>query len=287
MGAMMAGGGEGVASGATTPPSGAAAPCVFWGEAHTCQSTDPTVTLEVINQHETSQCEFHESWTWGDGGPGGEATLRGSIEGSTQLLETHTYARPGTYRISVTGNVVAEEPGLDFTCEAPPVEYAFTLLPGSPGSGVLGAKEAKEASAPPVVSGFAQSHASWRAGAALARLAASGGHPGSPVGTIFSFDLNQKAAVKLSFARETQGRRVGGRCAPASRSNRARPHCRLSRAVGSLSFTAHPGRNRAYFDGRISLSQALVPAGYGLTLTATNGAGQHSAPRSLHFTILR
>ncbi len=283
---MLAGGGEGVAGGATGSPSGVAAPCVFWGEAHTCQSTDPTVTLEVINQHETSQCEFHESWTWGDGGPGGEATLRGSIEGSTQLLEAHTYAQPGTYRISVTGNVVSEEPGLDFTCEAPPVEYAFTLLAGSQGSGVLGVKEAKEASAPPVISGFTQSHPSWRAGPALARLAASGGHAVGPLGTTFSFNLNQKAAVRLSFARESAGRRVGGHCAPASHGNRARPHCRLSRSVGALSFTAHPGQNRAYFDGRVSVSQALVPAAYGLTLTATNAAGLHSVPRALHFTIL-
>ena len=108
-----------------------------------------------------------------------------------------------------------------------------------------------------------------------------------PVGTIFSFTLNQKAAVKLSFVRQTPGRRVSGRCAPANRSNRTRAHCRLSRPVGALSFTAHPGQNRAFFDGRISLSQALVPAGYALTLTATNAAGQRSTPRSLHFTVLR
>ena len=177
-GALTAAGGVGVASGAGAPPSGVAAPCVFWGEAHACQSTDPTVTLEVINEHETSQCEFHESWAWGDGTPGGETTLRGSIEGSTQLLGTHTYTQPGSYRISVSGNVVSEEPGLDFVCEVPPVEYAFTLLPAAPGSGgVLGSKETREASAPPVVSGFTQSHPSWRAGAALARLAGSGGIP--------------------------------------------------------------------------------------------------------------
>ena len=87
--------------------------------------------------------------------------------------------------------------------------------------------------------------------------------------------------------RETQGRRVGGRCAPAARSTRARAHCRLSRPVGALSFTAHPGQNRAFFDGRISFSRPLLPAGYGLSLTATNAAGQHSLPRSLHFTVLR
>jgi hypothetical protein len=282
--AAMLAGRQGAASAATAPSAGVGAPCVFWGEAHACQSTDPNVTLEVINQRETSQCAFHESWTWGDGTAGGEASLRGSIEGSTQLLGTHTYTHPGTYKISVSGYVLTEEPGLDFICEAPPVEYSFTLLPGS---GVSGVQKTRESSAAPIVSGFAQSHRAWRAGTVLARLAGSGGHPLSPVGTIFSFNLNEKAAVKLSFVREALGRRVGGRCAPATRRNRLRARCRLSSSVGALSFTAHPGRNRAYFDGRISVSQALTPASYGLTLTATNTAGQRSAPRSLHFTVLR
>jgi len=272
------------AGAATAPAAGAGAPCVLWGEAHACQSTNPNVILEVVNQHETSQCEFHESWSWGDGTANGELTLRGSIEGSTQLLGSHTYSHPGTYKISVTGYVVAEEPGLDFYCEAPPVEYSFTLLPGS---GVLGVQESRAGSTPPVVSSFGQSHRTWRAGSALAHLARSGGHPVSPVGTIFSFNLNQQATVRLAFVREATGRRVGRRCASATHRNRGRARCRLSSSAGMLSFTAHPGQNRAYFDGRLSVSQALTPASYGLTLTATNTAGQHSAPRSLHFTIQR
>jgi hypothetical protein len=275
---------EGPASAAAAPTGGAGAPCILFGEAHACQSTDPNVILEVVNQHETSQCEFHESWSWGDGSAGGELFLRGSIEGSNQMLGRHTYSHPGTYIISVTGYVVSEEPGLDFVCEAPPVEYSFTLLPGS---GVLGVQESRAGSLPPVVSGFGQSHRTWRAGTALAHLAGSGAHAPSPVGTTFSFSLNEQATVTLAFAREAAGRRVGHRCAPATRKNRGGTSCRLSRAAGTLSFTAHPGQNRAYFDGRISVSQALTPASYGLTLTAINTAGQRSAPRSLHFTIER
>ena len=264
---------------------------MFWGEGHACQSTDPHVVLEVINEHETSQCTFHESWLWGDGTPGEEATLRGSIEGSTQMLGSHTYTRPGTYKISVTGYVVSEEPGLDFICEAPPVEYSFTLLPGTGtgtggGGGVLGFQESARA-APPTVSNFTQSHREWRAGSALARLARSASGRAIPIGTAFSFDLNEQASVKLSFLREATGRRVGGRCAPVTRRNRRRARCRLSTPAGTLSFTGRPGRNRAYFQGRISVSQALTPGGYALTIAATNSAGQHSAPRSLHFTILR
>ena len=269
------------------PPAGAApvgsTPCVFFGEAHACQSTDPSVTLEVLNQHETSQCDFHESWSWGDGSPGGEVTLRGSIEGSTQLLGSHTYTAPGTYKIEVTGYVVSEEPNPELICEAPPVEYSFTLLPGA-GTMPPGIRDSSVA---PVLSSLAETHNRWRAGTALARLARSGSHPAPPVGTVFSFGLNETATVRMSFAREAVGRRVGGSCTPATRTNRRRRRCRLTVPAGALSFTAHPGRNTAYFQGRISVSRALPPGSYVLTITATNGAGQRAAARSLRFTLLR
>jgi hypothetical protein len=106
------------------------------------------------------------------------------------------------------------------------------------------------------------------------------------VGTAFSFSLNEQASVKLSFVREALGRRAGGRCVPATGKNRLRRRCRLASPAGALSFTAHPGSNRAYFQGRLSVSRALVPGDYELTVTATNDAGQRSAPRSLHFTVL-
>jgi hypothetical protein len=284
-------GGDGTALAASSPTPAAGARCVFWGEGHACQSTNPTVVLEVLNEHETSQCLFHESWSWGDGGSEQEVSLRGSIEGSTQLLGAHTYARPGTYKVSVNGYVAAEEQNLEYVCEAPPVEYTFTLLPGSSGQGqgqgqggVLGTQES---STPPVVSDLSQAHSRWRSGTALARLAASSRHSSSPLGTVFSFDLSEQASVKLSFLREAVGRRVAGTCATATRSNRARPRCRLAVPSGTLSFTASPGSNRAYFQGRISASQALAPAVYELTVAATNAAGRRSAPRSLHFTLVK
>jgi len=271
---------QGAAAGA--PAGAASTPCVFFGEAHACQSADPQVTLEVLNQHETSQCAFHESWSWGDASAGGEMTLRGSIEGSTQLLGSHTYAAPGTYKIVVTGYVVSEEPNPELICEAPPVEYSFTLLPGSGGPAPI----VRESSPAPVLSALAESHRKWRAGTALAHLAGSGSHPAPPVGTVFSFALNETASVRMSFVREAAGRRVGGRCSAATRTNRRRPRCRLAVAAGTLSFTAHPGRNTAYFQGRISVSRALSPGDYELTITAANAAGQRAPARSLHFMLL-
>ncbi len=91
----------------------------------------------------------------------------------------------------------------------------------------------------------------------------------------------------MSFAREAAGRRVGGRCTTATRNDRRRPQCRLAVPAGALVFTAHPGRNTAYFQGRISVSRALAPGSYVLTITATDGAGQRAASRSLRFTLLK
>jgi len=55
-------------SASAVPSAGAApssTPCVFFGSGHACESTDPKVTLAVINEHETSLCTLHESSPWG------------------------------------------------------------------------------------------------------------------------------------------------------------------------------------------------------------------------------
>jgi hypothetical protein len=56
---------------------------------------------------------------------------------------------------------------------------------------------------------------------------------------------------------------------------------------GTLSFTGHSGKNRVSFQGRISHSKKLLPGTYTLVITATNAAGQNSAPSRLSFTILK
>jgi PKD repeat protein len=249
------------------------APCVFWGAAHSCESTNPNVTLEVVNERETSLCTFHESWTWGDGGASGETTLRGSVEGSTQMLGTHTYGAPGTYTVSVSGYVVSEENGLEYTCEAPPVEYTFTLLPGV---GVLGSQQAS--SRAPTITAVGQSHRVWREGSKLARISRT--HR-PPVGTVFSLALDQQATVRFSFTRERP--MAKSRCRakkPPSKAN-----CRRGEQVGTFSFTGHEGVSKVSFQGRVSAAKKLAPGNYTLTIAATNAAGQQSAPSSLSFTI--
>jgi hypothetical protein len=88
----------------------------------------------------------------------------------------------------------------------------------------------------------------------------------TPTGTTFSFSLNVQAAVTFSFTQRVRGRTV---------------------AAGGLSFAGHSGTNKVKFQGRISSAKKLKPGRYTLVITAADSAGQHSAPKSLSFTIVR
>jgi len=56
--------------------------------------------------------------------------------------------------------------------------------------------------------------------------------------------------------------------------------------AGTLTFSAHTGRNKVRFEGSISKRKKLKPGSYTLLVTAT-ASGEHSTPRTLHFTITK
>jgi subtilase family serine protease len=105
-----------------------------------------------------------------------------------------------------------------------------------------------------------------------------------PLGTTFSFSLDQAARVVLSFARLTDGRKADGRCvSPALAGPRAQ-RCTRSRSAGTLTIRAQTGGNALAFSGKTSLGR--LPAGtYSVALSATGLTGRPSAPVSLRFTI--
>jgi hypothetical protein len=104
----------------------------------------------------------------------------------------------------------------------------------------------------------------WRAGGKAAQAAAQP----VPVGTTFSFVLDQPATVRLRFDRARHGRK-------------------RARTAGTLSASGHPGANRLRFQGRISARTTLSPGAYTVTVTATNGAGQPATARPLRFRIVK
>src|SRR5262249_25640127 len=94
---------------------------------------------------------------------------------------------------------------------------------GGIGTGGAGGTGGPPASLPPHVTNVTQSHAIWRTSAKLGKPARSGKRP--PVGTTFSFNLDQPARVRFAFAQRLPGRKQGTRCVAPRAANRRRPGC--------------------------------------------------------------
>jgi hypothetical protein len=139
--------------------------------------------------------------------------------------------------------------------------------------------------APPTVAGFGQSHPSWRLGGKLATASKAKKGRRPPLGTAFSFSLDQAANVELSFSRQAPGRRVKGACVAPSKKNKARAHCRRALPQGALPVAGHLGSNTVAFQGRISTAKKLKPGAYGVTIVAANSFGEASQPQTLRFRI--
>ena len=127
------------------------------------------------------------------------------------------------------------------------------------------------ATARPTLSKLRQSNRRWRRGSAVVKASslATGSHAtrgkSAPLGTTFSFSLNESARVSFSFAIRN-GKRY--------------------KSEGVLTVSGRRGSNRVAFQGRLSGRKELKPGHYKLTVTATQG-GQRSKTHSLKFTLLR
>jgi hypothetical protein len=107
------------------------------------------------------------------------------------------------------------------------------------------------------------------------------------VGTTISFRLSEPALATLAFSQPATGRKVGRRCKTLSRANRKKPRCTIPNVRGTLTFPSHAGTNKVRFQGRLSRTKKLKPGRYTVTITATDSAGNLSAPKSTSFTIVR
>lgn len=178
---------------------------------------------------------------------------------------------PGTtyhYRL-VVQNAVGSAFGADRT---------FTTAP-APGS-KLGP------STTPTVTKATQSHVLWREGSKLAVLSRRSKKK-APLGTTFSFVLDQQSTVRFNFTQQVSGRTVGGRCVAQAKQNRHKRSCKRTLTRGTLSFAAHAGANKLAFQGLIARSKKLPLGSYTLLITALNKAGQRSRAQVLRFTIVR
>jgi hypothetical protein len=137
--------------------------------------------------------------------------------------------------------------------------------------------------AAPSVTNATESHSRWRRGNHLATFTTN--HP-LPVGTTFSFALNEPATVKFAFTQKLGGRKVKGKCVAQTRKSRPKPACKRIVTRGTLTFAGHAGTNKVFFQGPISTRKKLQPGRYTLVITATDSARRHSNTKSLSFTIV-
>jgi hypothetical protein len=145
--------------------------------------------------------------------------------------------------------------------------------------------------APPLLlrlSGLSETAKTWREGNSLARISTrkKGKKKRPPVGTTFSFALNEPASVTLTFTEPAGGRKVGKKCVAETKKNKKKHRCTRTVIAGTLTFSAHAGTNKVRFEGLISKHKKLKPGSYTLLVTAT-ASGERSTTRTLHFRIAK
>ena len=106
-------------------------------------------------------------------------------------------------------------------------------------------------------------------------------------GSRVSYRLSEPGVVKFTVQRADSGRRAGGRCVKAKRSNRRARRCtRYRRLRGSFTHPGAGGQNSFKFSGRLR-NRKLAPGRYRLQSTATDAAGNRSRPERTRFQIRR
>jgi PKD domain len=197
------------------------------------------------------------SWDFGDGST------------ATGTSATHAYTTAGNFKVTVSSADVLG----NLTSESGTVTVSPFIGKGPPPH-------------PPTITHVSESHRVWRRGKRLARLEASVARSHRrPIGTTFSFTLDQDAKVRLLFTSRRSGRRVKGKCVAKTHNNRHKHACTRVVTRGKLAFSGKSGKNQVRFQGRLSRKRRLQPGRYTLVITAANSVGR-SEPKRLHFRIV-
>lgn len=219
------------------------------------------------------------------------ATVAGVADGHAQATSFHVEYGPlggatttaPEQAVGTTTADTAVSSGL--THLQPATTYQARIVVTNPTGTTAGAfRSFTTRSQRPVLSRVSQSARKWREGHSLPHISRK--HP-LPIGTTFSFSMNEPARVMFAFTQSASGRAVGGKCVAPTGANKHRRKCTLTRTIATLSFSRPAGLSRVRFQGRLSRRKELKPGRYTLVIRATNGAHQTSAPALLHFTIVK
>jgi hypothetical protein len=136
-----------------------------------------------------------------------------------------------------------------------------------------------------VISGASESRKVWRESNALAQVSTK--KKLAPVGTTFSFNLDQSATATLVFKAKVTGRKANGKCVAQTKKNQTKPRCLRTTVAATMTLAGHSGANSVRFAGRVSSSVKLRPGSYALEITAVNTEGKAAVPQTLTFTIVK
>ena len=118
-------------------------------------------------------------------------------------------------------------------------------------------------------------------------VAASSGASIRRGGSKVSYELSEPAAVRFTVQRASTGRRSGGRCLRATRSNRRAKRCTRYRTLaGSFTHRGSTAKNAFTFSGRLR-NRRLVAGRYRLQAIATDAAANRSRALRSRFQIRR
>jgi PKD repeat protein len=213
-------------------------------------------------------------WSFGDGASAVNA-------GATP---THTYGAAGTYtaRLTVTDHGGCSTAfvftGQTASCAGGPAATTTAIVSIAKSTAGTGTGLA---STVPRLTRVSESARRWREGNALPQIARA--HK-LPIGTTFTFKINEPVRIRLAFTQTRAGRRAGHRCVVQNKRNKqAQVHAHGDR--GNVGVRRGRGRPPVRFQGRVSRHKTLAAGLYTLIMIVTNAAGQ--VGRKLTFTIVK
>jgi hypothetical protein len=211
----------------------------------------------------------------------GASAVAGGFNHTCALMSAGTVECWGDNYAGVLGNESASGPERCYgeSCSKTPIEVP-DLPHEAPATRTPNTPEVAPASEAPHISALKESHTSWREAKRAAKISRN-----HPLGTTFSFSLNEAARVSFTFTHKLAGRRVARSCRAQTKENRTHRACKRTVIAGTFVFTGHGGTNKLVFYGLLSAHRKLQPGSYTLLVTATT-AGKTSNTQTLHFTIL-
>ncbi|HTQ68764.1 MAG TPA: hypothetical protein VMI13_08750 [Solirubrobacteraceae bacterium] len=260
-------------------------PAITTGEATGVTQSTATLTGTVNPEgEEVKSCAVEYGTARSLGSSASCSSLPGSGSSPVEVTVPLAGLSPGTtyyYRV-VAASAGGEEVGEELRSFT---TLAATPSPGpspAPSGGSSPPPKGPEAARPPALSGLSESNQVFRVGRGSTKPAGRISRV-SPVGTVFSFALDQAAVVTVTFIREESGHLIGKSCV-VGRRGAGKPACIRSHVAMRLARRSRTGVNRLPFTGRVR-GRALPPGAYRATFTAESLAGS-SAPVSISFRVV-